>query len=142
MRTSPTPLVARPAWYDRNPASKVFYSSFSASPHSLTERFSYTCPSGKKALVEVLSARVERVTAATEADTAVAVFKFTPSGATGYYILRSSIRTNNAGDKEDKAIGTTLVMCPGDKIQAFTFDLSTGGTCSYLLTMKITEFDA
>jgi len=72
----------------------------------------------------------------------MAVFKFTPSGGAGYYILRAIIYTNNVGDKEHQSIGTSLVLCPGDTVAGLTTDLSTGGTCEELLTLKITEFDA
>jgi hypothetical protein len=142
MRVGPQPIIARPAWHDRNPTSKTYYFCADASPHSITERFSYTVPSGKKAMVEVLSCRVERRTAATSPSSVLAAFHFTPSGGTGNYILRAIIYTNNVGDKEHQALGTTLILCTGDTIKAYTYDGSTGGTCEHLLTMKITEFDA
>jgi len=140
MRTG-QPIIGRPAWYDRNPVSKVYYYSVTQDPHTLIERFSYTCPANKKAMVEVMSCRVERRTAATTASTAMAVFNFTPSGGTGYYILKSVIYSNGVGDKEYTALGTTLMMFAGDKIQAMDYDASTGGTVDYYHALKITEFD-
>jgi hypothetical protein len=113
-----------------------------ASPHSPTVRITYTVPAGKKAMVELLSCRVNRVTAATTLGSAQAWWALTPSGGTEKYLLMASLRTNNVGDNREHGIGATLIMLAGDALKGYTCDTSTGGTCDYFLSLKITEFDA
>jgi hypothetical protein len=143
MRVGPQPIIARPAWYDRNPTVKVdHYNVSSASPHSQTLRLTYTCPSGKKAMVELLSGRVTRVSAATTPDVVLAEWALTPSGGTEKSILQARLITNNVGDTREHSIGSTLILNAGDALKGYTQDSSVGGACHYYLSYKITEFDA
>jgi len=93
-------------------------------------------------MVELVSARVERISAASIASEPKAFWELTPSGGSAKEILRAVIRTNNVGDKEFAVIPTSLTMFSGDAIKGWTADLSTGGLVTYYLTLKITEFDA
>jgi len=136
--------VARPAWYDRNPESKILSYFDTVGPHSETERWSYTCPSGKKAMVEVLFTRAVRLEAATTPQNVFADIAFKPSGGVEKYILAAIIPSaqNNVGDRDMATIAASLMLMPGDKIRAITADAGTGGTVQYLITVKLTEFDA
>jgi len=143
MRTSPTPLVARPAWYDRNPVQKVYrLQELAQSPHTLTKKKEYVCPSGKKAMVEFLSLHICRVTAASSAGIVQAYWALQPSGESSTLFMACRMRKNNVGDSETVNAGTSLMLLAGDKLQLYTEDTSTGGTCDYVAGYKITEFDA
>jgi len=128
-------------WYDRNPESKVDYGAWTEPPHSTTQRISYTCPAGKIAMVEVLSCLVMRITAATTSDFLSNNWTFTPNGGSERAFLTARIINNTIGASDTKAIGTTLIMLAGDKITAYTTDMSVGGTCNYFMAYKVTEFD-
>jgi hypothetical protein len=142
MRTG-QPIIGRPAWYDRNPVQKVYNQRLiNASPHSETTQITYTCPSGKKAMVEVMSLTVRRNTAPTTAGQALAYFSLTPSGGSATRIMETYINSATVNDRADSSIGTSIILLSGDKIEGKTYDLSTGGTCDYFLALKLTEFDA
>jgi hypothetical protein len=142
MRTG-QPIIGRPAWYDRNPSSKAqYFETGGISPHALTERWSYTVPAGKKAMVELLQVKVERRTAATTPGQAQAYVFITPYGGSTRYMLNAVIWTNGAGDKDVQTITGTLALYQGDVISGQTQDTSNGGTCYYFLSYKISEFDA
>jgi len=58
----------RPEPHDRNPVRQTLtYSGTGIAPHATTQRFSYTVPSGKKAIVLAAQANLQRATAATTA---------------------------------------------------------------------------
>jgi len=143
MRTSPTPLVARPAWYDRNPVTKSNeYLGTTVAPHSGTKRLEYECPSGKKALVELLQCKVTRAEAATTVGLPFAYWVHWKSEAEYSHILFAEVRGNNVGDSDKAEVGQSIVLLAGEKLQGYTQDTSTGGSCDYFLAYKITEFDA
>ena len=134
-----------PSWFDRNPKSIAEYSWYEVAPHAYTSRFEYTVPSGRMAFVETLEADVVRSEAATTAGYATAKFGFTPNGsAIEKDIVNAWIEAihNTIGDENRKTLAGMMLMCEGDKINAITGDLGTGGKVMYLITMKITEFDA
>jgi hypothetical protein len=142
MRTG-QPIIGRPAWYDRNPTQTgVTYIQNDLAPHITTERWSYTCPSGKKAMVEALDAELCRTAAATTVGRASIYVQLTPSGGTAKDVFNIIHKGNNVGDRASKSIGQSLLMLPGDNLKAMTYDLSTSGTISYCISCKITEFDA
>lgn len=137
------PIIGRPAWYDRNPASKAdIWTGAGVAPHAATTRKTYTCPAGKKAMVEVLELSVIRETAATTVGTAQAYVTITPSGGSAIVCIAAWIRTNTVADRNDAFLGASMLLFPGDRIDLMTLDLSTGGTCAYFVCYKITEFDA
>jgi len=133
----------RPEWYDRNPAHRLLsYMGYGVAPHVNTTRWTYTVPTGKKALNEFLHAKVRRATAATTASIPVSCVWDTPAGGSITELMHAAIRTNNVGDKDDVTVGQTITLLVGDALTALTVDGSTGGTCDYVLVAKITEFDA
>jgi len=143
MRVGPQPIIARPAWYDRNPTIKEdHYWGQGVAPHAVTTRISYTCPAGKKAMIEVLQVRVRRVTAATTLGLCGAYAMLTDAVAGAKEILDAYLNDNTLNVRNEAAIGTALIMVAGNTIDLKTYDTSTVGTCDYFMSYKITEFDA
>ena len=123
-------------WYDRNPDAKADHWGVTGGPHPLTTRLTYTVPANKLAMVEILSAKVERITPAESVDLAMALWQLDDK-----YVIRSNIYGNVAGDKDLVGLGTSLMLCANDSLLGRTYDGSTGGTCNYFLSLKVTEFD-
>jgi len=143
MRIGPQPIISRPAWYDRNPTVVANYSLLlDQAPHASTERISYTTPAGKKAMLEVIEAEVQRSAAATTVGRAHTIFTITPSGGSESILVWARIITNGVGDRQARTIGQSVIMLAGDKLSCQTADNSTGGTCHYNIAYKITQFDA
>jgi len=144
MRVGPQPIIARPAWYDRNPSTIIYTFCDTLSPHAPTPRFNYVVPSGKKAMVEVMLAKVVRVSSATTPGWATAQIAITPYGGSMAWvcIARLTDAHNAAKDMDSMSIGGSIMLFPGDAVTGLTADLSTGGTCHYILAVKLTLFDA
>ena len=130
-------------WYDRNPiVNHEEYFSGPIAPHAITQRWTYTVPTGKKAFLEMAACLVHRRTAATTPGWVSAELEYQPYGVGAGYLLNSFFVTNNIGDKEREALGHAGVMLAGDALRGKTSDLSEGGSCDYLIISKIMEFDA
>jgi len=143
MRVGPQPIIARPAWYDRNPIQQVdYYTGQTVAPHGVTIRCTYTVPAQKKAIVESLQVNLVRRATATTAGVAGAYAMLTPNGGTAEEILDSHIFANTIGDKDGQAQQGALTLLEGDKLDLKTYDGSTGGTVDYFVAFKLTEFDA
>jgi len=137
------PQASRLAWYDRNPISGVArYNGWNVAPHSLTLRVAYTCPTGKKAMVEFLQVRAIRAAAATTAGLVLVFWEFYPLGGGPYIFLLGSFRTNVVGDETVQAIGSAITMVATDKIEGYSQDGSTAGEVDIHIAYKATEFDA
>ena len=143
MRTG-QPIISRPAWYDRNPKSICVGFSGALAPHSTTIRWTYTCPAGKRAMIELLQCSVRRVTAASMPNDFFSGILFTPIvGDEGIILIAYITSAETAvGAKELNMLGGNLMLQPGDEIKGYTGDFSTGGTVFYVLNYKLTEFDA
>jgi len=133
---------SRPAWYDRNPKTVSEGYKGTLTPHGVTKRLTYTCPTDRKAMVEVLQCQTTRVTAAAPAGLSDSIWWIVPAGGSGDWILRSQIYTNNVGDNSDQAVGASLMLQKDDTIYGESSDVSTGGSCVHCFSYKITEFDA
>jgi len=142
VRVGTPSAVARPHWYDRNPSNIWRQYAATLGPHSSTQRWSYTVPAGKKALVEFSIACLLRVTAASTVGEAYAYVYYTPSGGTGGSLFEVRLLTNGIGDGKSLIVGQGIMMFAGDQLLGFTGDGSTGGTIEYVIAVKITEFDA
>jgi hypothetical protein len=142
MRTG-QPIIGRPAWYDRNPSQVLLWWTVNnQAPHAETVRWTYTVPSGKKAMLEALDGLICIITAATTAGRRSIYVKLTRPSVGSAFIFNLQILTNNVGDVQTKGLGTSLLMLAGDILEGYTSDGSTGGTADYRLMAKITEFDA
>jgi len=143
VRVGTPSAVARPDWYDRNPSNQhLYYEGYGISPHVKTGRWNYTVPAGKKALVELVWARLIRKSAATTLGDAYAGIWFLVSGGTNRWLAGAWICDNTVGATKDFVLGQSIIMLPGDSIFGYTADGSTGGTFDYQIYAKITEFDA
>jgi len=131
-------VVARPAWYDRSPSLQLkrFY-GVDVAPHSATQRWTYTVPAGKKAFLEAINLKLIRKTAASTVGVAYASIVLNT-----YSVFEARVVTNNVGDKDAVSVGQALTLNPGDTLEGYTYDGSTGGTFDYQTIVKITEFDA
>jgi len=130
-------------WFDRKAESKVGNGSIITSPHSVATRLTYECPVDRCAMVEILTAGVVRQEATVGAlSYATAAWYFDPAKTAEKSILLALILDNTVGAKSEKAIGTTMMLFPGDKIIAKTEDSSGAGSVVwYDIAYKLTEFD-
>jgi len=136
-RPSESQVSPRAEWYDRNPSLQTSGWGMDASPHTLTDRFAYTVPTGKKAIVSLLSATIQRRTAATTLGLAQA--RITMRGTTAISAL---LQNNTVGEGRLIGVGTSALLSAGDQVVGSTSDDSTGGTVAYLLVAHLTAFDA
>lgn len=124
-------------WYDRNPQSVDEGALIDdTAPHSLTTRFTYTVPTGKKCFVELAMVHMLRSAAASSVEKATVEIL-----ARGTYVVAAEIETNNVGDRASMVVGRNCIMLAGDVIAGRTVDGSTGGTIDYMLGFMGIEFD-
>lgn len=134
---------SRPLYYDRTMVSRTsYYSSGAIAPHGITERWTYTVPTGKKAFVQSLLAVAQRITAAAPVSQYAALVTVTPNGGTLARVLLALLLTNNVGDSAREHYGASGALAAGDVLASSTVDLSTGGTVDYNLSAWYIEFDA
>ncbi len=133
------PGQARAYPQDRNPLTINQLYSATVAPHGVTTRWTYTVPASRKAQMESVLARILRITAAAPvayADADVAV------GNVLSYIAIADLMTNNVGDRISVNLGAAAFLQAGEFVVGRTQDASTGGTISYVASLKATEFDA
>ena len=125
-------------WYDRSPSNEnIDYGASSVAPHSLTERASYTVPTGKKAFVSGAYGDVMRRSAAGTLGEAYAFF------TVAAVVLMAIGHNNNSEGHTERGSGlASSVVLTGTKISIETIDESTGGTMNYYLSISIMEFSA
>jgi len=137
-RPSESQVSPRAEWFDRNPALQISgWGSDSVSPHGLTQRFSYTVPSGKKALITLMNVSIMRVLAGTTADIAQINIQLQAQ-----VIILLEIKSNTIGDGRYVGVGTLSLLNAGQTLTGYTFDSSTGGTIAYWMELSLTTFDA
>jgi hypothetical protein len=128
---------ARAAYYDRNATTVSGNYIATVGPHASTVRFTYTCPSGRKAYIEAATSHVLRATAATTAG-GISVFIGTSTiRATDHWVVNNTV---NYFERQVQA--TVITIYAGGVYSGTTNDGSTGGTVDYNLQMTGTEFDA
>lgn len=137
----------RAEWYDRNAVSIADYFQADTAPHAVTTRVTYTCPSGKIALIEICNLTVTRLGAADPtAGVVEAIMEFTPYSAENGTMARPLYLTftnNTVGTGDRMSIGATMVMQAGDVFTLRSGESgSNGGLVRYVLGYKGTEFDA
>jgi len=143
VRVGTPSAVARPDWYDRNPAfAGVSYVGTGVAPHALTVRGTYTVPSGKKAFLEASYLNGRRQTVATTVGIVALSLWVTPSGGGAYRLAQITWKDNTVDYFKEETFAALGVLQTGDKVDICTSDASTGGTCEYLLCLKTTQFDA
>jgi hypothetical protein len=129
--------------WDRNPLMvRLSYEADGVAPHFLTERFLYTVPSRRKAILNSLAIAIIREVAPTTTGLVVARIVITPSGGSPLTILRIAHQLAAVGEPFHLTTDPNALMSPGDVLAAVTNDQSTGGTMGYNLSAILTEFDA
>ena len=140
MRITSVGAGARGAYYDRNPLEVLTlgYQINGLAPAALTQRATYTVPTGRKAFVNDLSADINRATAAGASGKISAIIH--RSTASGQW--RLSLFNNVVGASATKASGVNRTLLAAAVIVINTEDLSTTGTVDFDIFAYITEFDA
>lgn len=138
-----SPSSSRAAWYDRNPSMLVLnYQASSIAPHAETIRWSYIVPSGRKAIIEAIVVHLIRTTVATSINEYGAYVRAVlPNNYNAQVRLIDTLVNTQYYNVNDEFAGA-LTLFEADTLQAVTYDGSTGGTVSYYLAHKGTEFDA
>lgn len=145
-----TPVSSREEYYDRNPSVTSEGSQSVLSENTaLTEQQNYTVPTGKKAFLNLLalsmSARVA-ATSTTTSDEVLVQSGYTKSGGAEVIILEQAFSSPAyvAGDHRSVAIGGSLVMLEGDRIDTtitFVGDAGGAGRVRTSTGYTIIEFD-
>lgn len=128
---------------DRNYSTKgSVYDANAVAPHALTTRFTYTVPASKKAIIgsgtvhffrdgtSGGAARMQAQLTVTTADATVAACTRLEDSTAAFAV------TNNAPTPGQ------MTLIAADIVRAQTFDLSVGGTYSYLISIAVGEYDA
>ena len=130
-----TPLIT-----DRQ--TTLFADSYNAllSPHAATSRLQFVAPVGYRTVLEYLMVQAIRFTAAGPAGLVAASATFT-HGATKA-LARAVVIANTPGNMDRVQIGTNFIMSPGDSVELFTEDSSTGGLVEFFVGYKATGVPA
>jgi hypothetical protein len=128
---------ARAAYYDRNATTINGNFLGTVGPHGTTTRFTYTCPSGRKAYIEAATSHVLRMTAATSIGGISVYIGTNTIRATDHWIVNNTVNTF-----ERQVQATVITIYAGGVYSGATHDGSIGGTVDYNLQMTGTEFDA
>jgi hypothetical protein len=133
--------VARPAWYDRNPATTLLHYAGTISPAGNTVRYSTTVAAGKLAYLDMLTCVQDRVTVATANPDDYARLYITPSGGTGTMLLENHQGINSVGYGTSNVIANAGTLIAGDLLELYTASGTTGGSVRISSSIKITTFD-
>lgn len=136
-----TSEIARPQYYDRQPVPIV--ASFLSSgvvPHALTTRASYSPAYPYAAFIEAITLQVIRQSAAAAQSYQEAFVFFLPYYGGTYQLLPCTGYSNVPGNVTQQNMSDYGYMAYGDTLQLKTSDPSTGGTGSYSVLLKGTEF--
>jgi hypothetical protein len=125
----------RSATYPHQQATLIFIA-----PHAQTNRFTYTVPANRLALIHYAAVHVGRATAATTASNCGGFVYLTNPGGTVFRILHVEFIDNTLQNWRSQVISTNTIIPEGWSVKADTFDNSTGGTITYLISCGITEF--
>lgn len=132
-------------WFDRNPKSISDEYDDDVNPHAETERLTYTVPSDRIALIEVLSINITQTVAATAGGFANARWYVTPNGESEtrfFTVTLANLTAVITGRTVSKTIGSTIPLFDGDKFVLKTSMFGTAGTMAVECGYKLTEFDA
>lgn len=132
--------AARPAYYDRNATSVADGYFADVGPHATTVRFTRTVAAGKKLVVEFANSSVLRTTVAAPVGTYVAYINV--QSTTGLRLTDIFSRDNTLYFSTRQATPASVTIYAGEQYTGETYDLSTGGTITYLHQIKGTQYDA
>jgi hypothetical protein len=129
----------RPNYYDRNPLSVGgSFQNDAQVPHGVTNQFTYTVPTGRKAFVTSLAVSIVRMTAAAP----VGICNVTARWDLNDEAIVLVTFDNTVGGGRALAAGGGSIVLAGKTFTFASQDLSTGGTMSFESGASIIEFDA
>lgn len=135
--------ASRPSWVDRNPSNQSQrYNTGAIAPHAVTQRWTHTVATGKKERVQHTYMGWRRVTAAAPVGIVTLDVQYTPNGGTVIHLQERRTLLNAVNDLFDESYNAQLDMFAGDLLEAYTTDLSTGGTTEYNIAAVIVAYDA
>jgi hypothetical protein len=120
----------------------LLYSAANIAPHAITDRFTYTVPANRIAMVRSGWIQIMRDAAPGVVDRAVAViFKKSVGGVTVCILFDIEEITAVVGIPRTGSIGESMILVAGEQLIGRTYDLSTGGTYTYRVSADVAEFD-
>jgi hypothetical protein len=133
---------ARPEPIDRNATITVsIYLNQNLSPATVTERWSQTIASGKKAQISTMMASIIRCTTATVPEWAYVQVSVNTTG-TNDGICIAQMGHNVIGYGDSQMVGVAGTYGAGSIIKGFTADLSTGGSTRVWVGATVMTYDA
>lgn len=134
--------VARPAWYDRNPATTLLHYAGTIAPAGNTVRYTTTVAAGKLAYLDMLTlvqSRVSVVTSGNPDD--YGRLYITPSGGASTMLLENNQGINTIGTGTSNVVASVGTLIAGDLLELYTNSGSVGGSVRISSSIKITTFD-
>lgn len=133
--------VTRPEWYDRH-ANPVTKSAAATGPVGVTQLWTYTVPSGKKAYCDLVLSTAYRGQIATATGIVQCLVDYAAVSGGGAALL-TDIRmdANINGASERQLVGQFGIVVAGDIFTATVVDPCTGGSTTLRCTLKATEYD-
>lgn len=128
-------LNKNPLWVGNN------YNADNQSPHSQTNRVTYTVPANRRAIIHGVYLHATRITAATTLGLVFCRFNVTISATTKTLSI-ARLMDNTVGASILVAWGFELFLPTASDLDLYTADLSTAGQVSYTVSFLGTEFDA
>lgn len=142
MRTT-FPFGSRPMPWDRNPqAIRQSAAIPNLAPHAATIRWSYTVPTGRKAILNHIFLMLMRASAPTTNGRVQGLIRITPSGGSALTVLSLHLFPGNVGEVSVASSAPQTLLSAGDTVDYLTADGSTGGGVDYVGAALLTEFDA
>jgi predicted Zn-dependent protease len=133
---------ARPDPIDRNATITVnIYLNQNLSPATVTERWSQTVASGKKAQISTMMASIIRCTTATVQEWAYVQVSVNTTG-TNDGICIAQMGHNVVGYGDSQMVGVAGTYAAGSVIKGYTADLSTGGSTRVWVGATVMTYDA
>ena len=125
-------------WYQANflPVNKGYISDLA--PAGTTNRWTYTVPANRIAMIMSAYCLILRSSAATTLGGADAIIDI---NALTTRVLDASLFTNTVGATMQLALGQSAILKAGDVLTGKTYDGSVGGTVSFGMFANIMEFD-
>ena len=136
-------LNARPNWYDRNFQERGSTSVVLATPpHVTAQRFSDVVPAAKKFILEATQVLIQRDTIAAPIGFVTANIGLFCANAANVNIPTLIFPSNVAGTQLLAVPTIQAAFLAGMSLTGNDADGSTGGTMSFILCFKGSEFDA
>lgn len=135
------PSVARNAFYDRTPTFITKrYETTAVAPHVQTQRWLYSVPANKRAILQAIHIYMIRSTAAAPNAFVEAQISILSAGVYAR-IAHVSFVDNTLFKQYSLDVAYGIYLDTGQNMQAITADGSTGGAIDYYIDAFIIEYD-